>query len=95
MVSIGAIDVLLNEMGEDDYSTAEYDFFYRNCNHFCDDLSQRLVGEGAAVSTHRYRYRYIWIYRFVYRHIYIYICIYICRVVVLAHFVQQNVNRAY
>mmetsp|Transcript_1809 Transcript_1809/g.4720 ORF Transcript_1809/g.4720 Transcript_1809/m.4720 type:complete len:118 (+) Transcript_1809:361-714(+) len=43
------IDELLTSMGETDYTPEQYDFFYRNCNHFCDDLSQRLTGEMASV----------------------------------------------
>jgi hypothetical protein len=39
------IDELLAVMGSTDYAPDEYDFFFRNCNHFCDDLSQRLVGD--------------------------------------------------
>ena len=45
------IDELLTSMGETDYTPEQYDFFYRNCNHFCDDLSQRLTGEMASVRT--------------------------------------------
>ena len=31
---------LITLMLQGDYSSQEYDFFFRNCNHFCDDLSQ-------------------------------------------------------
>jgi len=41
------IDVLLQEMGSADYAPDEYDFFMRNCNHFCYDLSERLAGSWA------------------------------------------------
>lgn len=41
------IDALIAEMGETDYAPSEYDFFMRNCNHFCYDLSERL-GEWTA-----------------------------------------------
>merc|ERR1712060_703478 len=27
-----------------EYAPEEYDFFMRNCNHFCYDLSERLTG---------------------------------------------------
>jgi len=36
------IDGLIAEMGATDYVPQEYDFFMRNCNHFCLDLSERL-----------------------------------------------------
>ena len=39
------IDELILEMGSTDYAVDEYDFFFRNCNHFCDDFSQRLNGD--------------------------------------------------
>ena len=45
-LSDGEIDALLDEMGSTDYTPAEYDFFYRNCNHFCTDLADRLVQRG-------------------------------------------------
>ena len=38
------IDGLLSEMARTDYAPEEYDFFLRNCNHFCFDLSERLAG---------------------------------------------------
>mmetsp|Transcript_26293 Transcript_26293/g.52767 ORF Transcript_26293/g.52767 Transcript_26293/m.52767 type:complete len:220 (-) Transcript_26293:93-752(-) len=45
----GEIDTVLAEMAATDYTPEEYDFFFRNCNHFCYDLSERLTGpwEGA------------------------------------------------
>ena len=46
-LSDGEIDSLLKQMGTGDYKAEEYDFFMRNCNHFCYDLSERLAGEGA------------------------------------------------
>ena len=47
----GEIDALLDEMGSTDYTPAEYDFFYRNCNHFCTDLADRLVQRGGGGGT--------------------------------------------
>ena len=38
------IDAMIAEMGATDYTPQEYDFFMRNCNHFCYDLSERLAG---------------------------------------------------
>ena len=38
------IDTLLAEMARSDYAPDEYDFFLRNCNHFCFDLAERLAG---------------------------------------------------
>ena len=38
------VDALLDSMGATDYTPEEYDFFYRNCNHFCLDLTERLAG---------------------------------------------------
>ena len=35
------IDAVLQKM-ESDYNENEYDFFFRNCNHFADDLGRRL-----------------------------------------------------
>ena len=35
------IDEVLRKM-EADYNEEEYDFFFRNCNHFADDLGRRL-----------------------------------------------------
>jgi hypothetical protein len=35
------IDEVLRKM-EADYNENEYDFFFRNCNHFADDLGRRL-----------------------------------------------------
>lgn len=40
------IDAIIGQMGERDYTPAEYDFFLRNCNHFCYDLSERLAPGG-------------------------------------------------
>ena len=37
------IDEVLRKM-ESDYNENEYDFFFRNCNHFADDLGRRLSG---------------------------------------------------
>ena len=37
------IDALLAEMAATDYTPDEYDFFFRNCNHFCFDLAERLT----------------------------------------------------
>ena len=37
------IDAIIGQMGERDYTPAEYDFFLRNCNHFCYDLAERLA----------------------------------------------------
>jgi len=42
------IDAMLAEMGSTDYTPEEYDFFMRNCNHFCYDLSERLAGAWSA-----------------------------------------------
>ena len=39
------IDAVIAEMGATDYTPEEYDFFLRNCNHFCYDLSERLAAE--------------------------------------------------
>mmetsp|Transcript_16191 Transcript_16191/g.51902 ORF Transcript_16191/g.51902 Transcript_16191/m.51902 type:complete len:251 (-) Transcript_16191:24-776(-) len=50
-LSDGEIDALLDEMGSTDYTPAEYDFFYRNCNHFCTDLADRLVQRGGGGGT--------------------------------------------
>ncbi len=44
-LSDGEIDSLIERMGSTDYTTEEYDFFFRNCNHFCDDFTQRLLGD--------------------------------------------------
>lgn len=41
-MSDAEIDAIITEMAEADYTPKEYDFFYRNCNHFCVDLSERL-----------------------------------------------------
>ena len=41
-LSDAQIDALFEQMGAADYNPEEYDFFYRNCNHFVDDASQRL-----------------------------------------------------
>ena len=38
------IDALLEEMAATDYTPSQYDFFMRNCNHFCYDLAERLAG---------------------------------------------------
>lgn len=47
----GEIDALLARMAASDYSGEEYDFFFRNCNHFVSDASARFVGDapGAGV----------------------------------------------
>ena len=37
------LDSVIRDMGASDYTPAEYDFFMRNCNHFCYDLSERLA----------------------------------------------------
>ena len=50
-LSDAEIDSLLKEMGNSDYKPEEYDFFMRNCNHFCYDLSERLAAEGAWSAT--------------------------------------------
>jgi hypothetical protein len=47
------VDALLVEMSKADYSSAEYDFFFRNCNHFCDDFSQRLLGDAPGSGVDR------------------------------------------
>jgi len=39
------IDAMLTDMAATDYTPEEYDFFLRNCNHFCFDLAERLAGE--------------------------------------------------
>ena len=49
MRSDAQIDTLLSDMGHADYNPEEYDFFFRNCNHFCYDLAQRLAPEDCAV----------------------------------------------
>jgi hypothetical protein len=41
------IDSIIAGMAESDYAPEEYDFFLRNCNHFCLDLSERLAADGA------------------------------------------------
>jgi len=41
------IDGMLADMSAADYTPEEYDFFLRNCNHFCYDLAERLAGEWA------------------------------------------------
>jgi len=45
------IDGLLAEMAATDYTPEEYDFFLRNCNHFCYDLAERLAGEWPAAEA--------------------------------------------
>ena len=35
-------------MASSDYAPEEYDFFLRNCNHFCVDLAERLAGPFSA-----------------------------------------------
>jgi hypothetical protein len=52
-MSDAEVDALLASMGESDYSPEEYDFFFRNCNHFVDDLSQRLVGDAPGCGVDR------------------------------------------
>ena len=47
------IDALLATMGETDYKPEQYDFFFRNCNHFCDDLAQRLLGDAPGCGVDR------------------------------------------
>ena len=42
------IDALLDQMASSDYAPEEYDFFLRNCNHFCVDLAERLAGPFSA-----------------------------------------------
>ena len=45
------IDAVIAEMGASEYTPEEYDFFMRNCNHFCYDLSERLAGEWPAAEA--------------------------------------------
>ena len=44
-LSDAQIDALFEQMGAADYNPEEYDFFLRNCNHFCYDLGERLAGD--------------------------------------------------
>lgn len=44
-MSDGDIDKVIAEMAATDYTPKEYDFFFRNCNHFCVDLAERLEPE--------------------------------------------------
>lgn len=44
-LSDSEIDAMIAGMAETDYAPKEYDFFFRNCNHFCVDLSERLEPE--------------------------------------------------
>ena len=37
-------DAEIARMGATDYAPQEYDFFLRNCNHFCYDRAERLAG---------------------------------------------------
>jgi len=46
-LSDAEIDEVISSMGATDYAPSEYDFFLRNCNHFCLDLSERLAGPWA------------------------------------------------
>ena len=52
MYDDAGIDGVLRKM-EADYNEEEYDFFFRNCNHFCDDLSQRLLGDAPGCGVER------------------------------------------
>jgi len=45
------IDALLAQMGTNEYRPEEYDFFMRNCNHFCYDLAERLAGPWEAADA--------------------------------------------
>jgi len=47
-LSDAEIDAVIAEMGATDYTPQEYDFFYRNCNHFCFELAERLASPWAA-----------------------------------------------
>lgn len=44
------IDAMIAEMAATDYATNEYDFFFRNCNHFCVDLAERLAPDSGGWS---------------------------------------------
>ena len=48
------IDAILAQMGATDYTPDEYDFFFRNCNHFCYDLAERLADGGWSESDAAY-----------------------------------------
>ena len=48
------IDAVLAQMGATDYTPDEYDFFFRNCNHFCYDLAERLADGGWSESDAAY-----------------------------------------
>jgi len=50
-MSDAEIDDVIAQMAATDYTPAEYDFFLRNCNHFCYDLSERLTGESGWSAT--------------------------------------------
>jgi len=45
------IDAEIARMGAADYAPQEYDFFLRNCNHFCYDLAERMAGPWAAADA--------------------------------------------
>ena len=45
------IDALLDNMAATDYAPQEYDFFLRNCNHFCYDLAERLTAPWGAADA--------------------------------------------
>ena len=49
---IAEVRSLLEEMAATDYTPSQYDFFMRNCNHFCYDLAERLAGpwQGASLA---------------------------------------------
>ena len=42
-LSDAEIDAEIARMGAAEYAPQEYDFFLRNCNHFCYDLAERLA----------------------------------------------------
>ena len=51
-LSDAEIDAEIARMGATDYAPQEYDFFLRNCNHFCYDLAERLAGPLADANPH-------------------------------------------
>jgi hypothetical protein len=42
------IDAILAEMAVTNYTQEDYDFFFRNCNHFALDLAERLTDDGVS-----------------------------------------------
>ena len=48
------IDAVLAQMATTDYTEDEYDFFFRNCNHFCFDLAERLTDDGLSEADSKF-----------------------------------------